>query len=93
MCQFRGFSGLVGLLSKLVAKSGVKTGMKSRGQRNRFGIAQNLDTPLGLIQDHGAIFAMCQMTLEFLFSGEFKFAVDIVRNLANDSFTIQLGAP
>ena len=67
--------------------------MQIRGQRNRFGIAENLDTLFGLVQDHGAVFTVRKVTLELLLRGEFKFAVDIVRNLANDSFAIQFGAP
>jgi len=67
--------------------------MQISGQRNRLGVAENLDAVPGLVQDHSAVFAVREMTLQFLLDRGFKLPVNVVRYLANDSFAIQLGAP
>jgi hypothetical protein len=67
--------------------------MQIRRYRNRFGVAENLDALLRLVQDHGAVFAMREVSLEFLFCGGLELPVDVIRNLANDPFAIQFGAP
>src|SRR5207245_7471327 len=62
-------------------------------KRDRFGITNNLNGFLGLIHDHCAIFAMLQMPLKFLLHDGIDISIDIVRQLADDAFAIQFGAP
>jgi len=77
--------------AKLLANCLVQAVMHVSRQFDRLRIAKNLDAFPGLVQDHGAIFAMGKVTLEFLLHGWIEFAVNIVRDLANDAFAIQFG--
>ena len=81
------------LLTCLLAQRRVKTGANIGRKRNRLRIAQNLNGLLGLIHNHGAIFAMLQMPLKFLLHDRIKVSVDVIRQLTDDAFAIQCGAP
>ena len=74
-------------------ESGAEPSAQVRWQGNWFGVAEYFDALLGLIQDHRAVFAVGKVALEFLLDGRFEFAIDVVRQLANDPFAIQFGAP
>src|ERR1043166_6160408 len=63
------------------------------GQRNGTGVTENFNRLPRLIHDHGAVFAVLKMALKFLFDDGIEIAVDVVRNLADDAFAVQLGAP
>lgn len=85
--------GSAGFLGLFFAKCGVKFRPHIFGQRYRLGSAENLDSFPGLVDHHAAVFAMIEMALEFRGYRGVEFAVDIIRNLANDAFAIQLTAP
>lgn len=71
----------------------METGAHIGRKRNRLRIAENLNGLLGLIHDHRAIFAMLQVPFKFLLHDRIKVPVNVVRQLADDAFAIQFGAP
>jgi hypothetical protein len=79
--------------SELVAQSLVQASLDFSGQRNRLRIAQNIYAFLGLIENHGAVLTVRKMALKLLHNGGIEFAVNVVRQLEDDAFAIQFGAP
>jgi hypothetical protein len=74
-----------------LAQGGVQAGTQLCGQRDGLRVAEDLDALLGLIEDHGAIFAVTEMVFQFVLQLDGKFTIDIIRDLANDAFAIQFG--
>ena len=63
------------------------------GQRDGVRVTETFNRLARLIHDHGAVFAVPEMALEFLLHDGIEIAVDVVRNLADDTFAVQFGAP
>ncbi len=63
------------------------------GQRNGARVTENFNRLARLIHDHGAVFAVLEMALEFLPHDGIEIAIDVVRNLADDAFAVQFSAP
>ena len=55
------------------------------GQRNGARVTENFNRLARLIHDHGAVFAVFEMALEFLPHDGIEIAVDVVRNLTDDA--------
>jgi hypothetical protein len=79
--------------TELVSQGGAQAGLQISGKRNGFGVAENFYAFASLVENQRAIFAMLEMTLQFLTVGEFELAIDVVRYLANDAFAIQFAPP
>ena len=72
---------------------GVQAGFYIRRQINGCGARVNLNGLAGLIDDHGAVFAVLQVAFQFLLQSGIEVAVYIVRQFADDMFAIQFGPP
>lgn len=62
--------------------------MDGRGERQRFGIAENLNGFARGIDDDAAIAAGGQVLLEGLDKPGLKFAVEVIRELSNDFLAV-----
>ena len=60
------------------------------GERSRLGIAINLDGLLRSIDDEPAILALSQVLLNGCFQRRVELAIEVIRQLNNDSLAVQL---
>ena len=71
----------------------MQAGTQAAGKRQWFGVTENLNRLFGLIEDHGAVFAVYEVAFELLLYGRIEIAVDVAGQLANDALAIQPAAP
>ena len=64
-----------------------------RRKLDRARIAQNLDGFLGLVHNHGAVFTVVQMAFQLGLQTGIEIPVDVVGQLADNTFAIQLSVP
>ncbi len=63
------------------------------GKFYRLRVTEYIYGQLRLIDHHRALSAVSEMPFDLLLRRDVEFAVDIVRDLANDAFTVQFDSP
>lgn len=72
---------------------GVESRLHVSRQSNGLRARIDLNGLAGLIDNHGAVFAVLEVALQLLLQSGIEFSVDIVRYFADDVFAVQLGPP
>jgi len=86
-------SCLLRCILQFAAQCFVKAVAHFARQFDRFGVAENLDGLLRLIDDQLAVSALFEMALKFLLRRRIEFAIDEVRKFVNNVFAVQFALP
>ena len=62
-------------------------------QFQRFRVANNLNCPFGLVNNHRAVFTMLKMMLKIHLQDPVEVAVKVIGQLADNTFAVQFASP